>query len=362
MESFFPLSANELSGEWISQVLLEEKVISSPIVSYTTDDQIVEGNSSTVFRLIPTYAQNNESQIKSLIVKFSSSNPGICAFLTNLRSYYKEIELYKEFNKTNAFPVSKCYYATVSEDYSKCIILLEDLANRKMSIASQKEGIPFSLLKRIIEQYSNFHSFYWNNIPETLKWINQNDFPLYLKGVTTNMFPKRKEGFIKKYEDILTPELISTINNLNIEDIYSATTREHNVTITHGDPHGLNVLFNNDEIIIIDWQLSSIGVGIKDVVLFIGISHQENISTEEIIDLKELYYNTLGPKVHETYDKKAFEEDWRNCSLVSLSNTISVSPEQNIGDDEKIKNRYSDYLSTAQIRFIRFLKLQKLYL
>lgn len=309
MESSFPESTNELTAEWISQVLLKEKVISSPIVSYTTDAQIVEGNASNVLRVIPTYAENRESQIKSCIVKFSSQNPGICAFLTNLQSYYKEIELYKEFNKIQSLSLAKCYYAAVSKDYSKCIIILEDLKIKDMSIASQKDGIPFPLLKRIVEQYSKVHSLFWNNIPESLKWLNQNDFSLYLKGLTTEMYPKRKEGFIHKYKDILSPELISTINNLNIDALYKSTTRESNVTITHGDPHGLNVLFNKEEVAIIDWQYGSIGVGIKDVVLFIGISIEDKATEDNILEMKEMYYNTLGPKVHASYNRKAFEAD-----------------------------------------------------
>ena len=110
----------------------------------------------------------------------------------------------------------------------------------------------------------------------------------------------------------------------------------------------------------IDWQYINIGLGLKDVILFIGISLDENsIKKEDIIDLKNLYYNILVNKGIQ-YDKKAFEEDWKNICLISLCNIVSASAEENIGDDEEKKKKYGEHIMRSEKRFINFIQLQNL--
>ena len=110
----------------------------------------------------------------------------------------------------------------------------------------------------------------------------------------------------------------------------------------------------------IDWQYINIGLGLKDIILFMGITFDEkSIKENDINELKYLYYNYLE-KNGINYDKKLFEEDWKNLCLISLCNIISASAEENIGDDEEKKKKYGEYLSISEKRFITFLKKQNL--
>jgi thiamine kinase-like enzyme len=131
----------------------------------------------------------------------------------------------------------------------------------------------------------------------------------------------------------------------------------------HGDPQCNNLFLNEnkDGMVMIDWQYINIGLGLKDVILFIGIMIDENnIKTEEIMELKNLYFDSLIKNGVKNYNREKFDEDWKNLTMICLCNIISASAEENIGDDEEKKNKYNKHIFTAEKRFITFIQNQKL--
>ena len=111
----------------------------------------------------------------------------------------------------------------------------------------------------------------------------------------------------------------------------------------------------------IDWQYINIGIGLKDVILFIGIMLDENnIKEENIMELKNLYFKKLIENGVKSYNRERFDEDWKNLTMVCLCNIISASAEENIGDDEEKRKKYNKHIFIAEKRFIAFIQNQKL--
>ena len=109
----------------------------------------------------------------------------------------------------------------------------------------------------------------------------------------------------------------------------------------------------------IDWQYISVGLGLKDIILFIGIMLDENkITKDEILELKKYYYESLLKYGVQNYTKEKFNEDWNNLKLVSLCNIIAASTDENIGDDEEKKKKFGRHIFLAERRFIHFVQNQ----
>ena len=219
-----------------------------------------------------------------------------------------------------------------------------------------------------MEYFAELHSnFFGLGKQLNIKWINDYNFGKYMEEFTIKNFDKKKEFFISNNKKILNDNLINIIKNINIQELFEKINpdlekNKDRITLLHGDTQSGNLMINkeNDKMAMIDWQYINIGLGLKDIVLFIGICLDENnIKENDINELKYLYIDYLEKKgIH--YDKNLFEDDWKNLCLVSLCNIIAASAEENIGNDEEKRKKYGDYLLLSEKRFITFLQKQNL--
>ena len=354
----FPTSFSELTNDWLSQISISH--FPSKIISFSEGDKIAEGFTGEVVRIIPKYETEKEENPQTLIIKFATSNPGINQLLTNTKGYLKEIELYKVLYKYEDFlHVPKVYYSAINKENSKYIMILEDLSNRKMEKGNQVKPIDFAFSCRIVDYFAKLHSIFWDKpeVFQNLQWIKDYSFVDYLRDLTIKMFETRKENFLKRNEQRLEQKTIDIIKTMDIKELYEKTSghRKSNVTLLHGDTQPTNLLYNEKEMAMIDWQYSSFGVGCKDLIIFLGIwINETTLTREEVKGIKDRYYNKLIENGVSDYKREIFEEDWSNLLKITLANIASVSTEENIGDDQEKKKRYQEYLDCAEKRFICF--------
>ena len=219
---------------------------------------------------------------------------------------------------------------------------MEDLNEKGLVRIDRDKPFDMKALKLIVKYFTELHSSFWGKEKlKNIEWINNYNFGEYMKEFTIQNFDKKKLKISELYEKI-NPE-----NN------------KERITLLHGDTQVSNLLINSS-MAMIDWQYINIGLGLKDIVLFIGISFDEkNIKENDIQELKNLYYdNLIGKGIK--YDKNIFEEDWKNICLISLCNIISASAEENIGNDEMKRKKYGEHVAISENRFITFLQLQNL--
>ena len=364
----FPSNFSEITVEYLNKVL--EPIFNSKIISFTQGSPIEPGFTGEIIRIIPEYENKSENNLpKCFIIKFQTSNKGINKFMTKIKGYEKEQKIYeilKPYEKELNLP--KIYYTNINEEGNKYIIIMEDLKERGLYNINRDKFLDLKILKLIVEYFALLQSHFWG--PDNLKkieWIKDYNFASYMKEFTVQNFDKKKLFFINNNKALLNDNLINEIKNIKINELYEkidpdSEKNKNRITLLHGDPQQGNLMVNEEKNIMamIDWQYINIGLGLKDVILFIGISLDENsIKKEDIIDLKNLYYNILVNKGIQ-YDKKAFEEDWKNICLISLCNIVSASAEENIGDDEEKKKKYGEHIMRSEKRFITFIQLQNL--
>lgn len=360
-KDLIPNSFSDITVDWLNSVLSSKFL--TKILSFELGSPIEEGYTGEIFRIIPKYNDKSDSLPISLIIKLATKNPGINKLLTETRGYEKEIKLYPELSKINSLNLPKIYYSNINIEKSKYVLIMEDLNNRNLKLCKLEEGFDANFALKVIDFFSKFQSEFWG--PEKyykLKFMEEYNFSLYLKDLTIENFNKRKNRFIEENKTRLGPKIIELINNIDIIKLYESTNPEDkkNFTLVHGDAQLSNLFYDEKNIIMIDWQYSSLGIGLKDVIILLGISLNEKTTKDEIENLKNIYYEKLKYYGVKDYSKDNFNVDWKNCLLLSLANIISVSNEENIGDDNEKKKKYQNYLDISSRRFIHFIQFQEL--
>lgn len=362
-----PKNFSEIIVEYLNKVLIDQ--FKSSIKSFSKGEDLEPGFTGEVIRISLSFENNNECLPKSLIIKFQTSNPGINAFMTKIHGYENEIKIYKYLSSISELNLPKIYYSSINKEGSKYIMIMEDLNEKGYMKANSEKPFDMKTFKLIVNYFSLLQAHFWGK--ENLKnieWIKNSNFGEYMKEFTTVNFDKKKNYFIENNKHLLNNDTLDIIKNIKIEELFELINpynerNENNLTLLHGDPQSNNLFINNNKesITMIDWQYINIGLGLKDVILFIGIMLDENnIKTEDIIELKNLYFDLLVKNGVKSYSRERFDEDWKNLTILCLCNIISASAEENIGDDIKKKERYSKHIFTAEKRFITFIQNQKL--
>ena len=366
-ESSFPTNFSEITLDFLNKAL--ENQFKSHIISFNKGDEIEPGFTGEVNSIDIFFNEKNDNLPKSLIIKFQTSNPGINAFMTKIKGYEKEIKIYEILSNISDLNIAKVYYTAINNEGSKYIMIMENLNERGLIKANNEQPFDLKTFKLIIEYFSKFQSYFWGiEKQKNIEWIKDCNFGEYMKEFTIKNFDNKKNFFIQNNKKILNNNTIEMIKCINIEELFELINpfndrNKKNTTLLHGDPQCNNLFLNEnkDVMAMIDWQYINIGLGLKDVILFIGIMIDENnIKTEEIMELKNLYFDSLIKNGVKNYNREKFDEDWKNLTMICLCNIISASAEENIGDDEEKKNKYNKHIFTAEKRFIAFIQNQKL--
>ena len=366
MSTTFPSDYSSLTVDYLNKVL--EPKFNNEIISFKEGEKIEAGFTGQVYRIIPEFKEQKENLPKSLIIKFQTDILGIRNFMSKIKGYEKEIKIYPILKSIKKLNTAEIYHSEINEEGNIYIIIMEDLNERGLFQINKEKPFDIKILKLIVEYFSELHSnFFGIENQKKIEWIKNNNFGEYMKEFTVQNFDKKKLYFISNNKTILTEKIINIIKTINISELFEKINpnlekNKNRTTLLHGDTQGGNLMLNseNNKMTMIDWQYINIGLGLKDIILFIGISLDEkNIKENDIQELKQLYYDLLIKKGI-NYDKNIFEEDWKNLCLISLCNIISASAEENIENDEEKRKKYGDYLLISEKRFITFLSKQNL--
>ena len=365
MAEFFPNDFSDLTLDFLNSAL--ENQFNSKILSFSKGKDLEEGFTGEVYRISIT--NKNGDLPKNLIIKLQTSNPGINAFMAKIQGYEKEIKIYKILANISELNLPKIYYTKINKEGTKYIMIMEDLNERGLMKANSEKPFDIKIFKLIIDYFSKLQSNFWGiEKQKNIEWIKNNNFGEYMKEFTINNFDTKKNYFIENNKNILKKDIIEMIKDIKIEELFElinpfSERNKNNTTLLHGDPQSNNLFLSQrkDLMVIIDWQYINIGLGLKDIILLIGIMLDENnIRKEDIMELKDLYYNSLVKNGVINYKRERFDEDWKNLTMICLCNIIAASAEENIGDDEEKKQKYSKHILTAEKRFITFIQNQNL--
>lgn len=233
------------------------------------------------------------------------THPLLCQNDNNIMSSYeREWEFYSLFQESISLPIPKVIYIERNPDYGNIIVFLyykqvefslwsSELQLKAIDFCAKLHCLDTHLIKELGVEYKHISP----NNEELNSSLNDWDYVL-----------NRHDGHFDK--EILKSILKKFSNICNI-----LNSPLHN--ICHGDFHANNIMLNNGNIVVCDWQCVGIGKGAGDISFFISRGKAEGIAMNEV-NLIDYYCERLS-NYKKTQINKCDIYDVINASTVFVS-------------------------------------------
>ncbi len=246
--------------------------------------------------------------IKSILLKKVDKHPrgwtSKHAHSRKVQSYFNEAVFYTDFGKLlHEEQAELCYVPRLLgmlKDNEEIHLLLEDLSGLNYS-STFLEG-DLNLAELVVDWLANFHAFFMGHHGQGLWEVG-----------TYWHLSTRQEEWEKMQESSLKQSAYSIDKHLN-------NARYH--TVLHGDAKLANFCFDlsNNSVASVDFQYSGKGVGVKDLIYFLGscfdnkglYKYTENL-TDRYFARFIVRYQQLQEKWPKRYadDAHCIEKEWR---------------------------------------------------
>tara|TARA_B100000446_G_scaffold186860_1_gene214304 strand:+ start:1761 stop:2822 length:1062 start_codon:yes stop_codon:yes gene_type:complete len=241
---------NDISADWLTDVFRSENVISSTasIKSYETK-VLTGGLMADTLRLTLEYVNGNGTEPGSVVGKFPSSNPDSRAAGHEMAAYSKEVNFYKHLSKQLSMRAPICYYASIDEETSDFVLILEDVSPAIVATPETENAKDLMLLS--MEELALLHGDSRGK-PDIERHANHGQVSdkKMIGAVTTGW------DILKQAADERLPAASIAAGDTivqNIEKLHNL--QKQNGCLVHGDYRFPNILYRgNDEAITVDWQ------------------------------------------------------------------------------------------------------------
>lgn len=187
-----------------------------------------------------------------------------------VKSYEVEFYWYDNFQIPNSIFKIPNYIASSSIRETK-VLLIEDL--QTLGFVSKSNQLSFEEIKRCLQWLARFHSNYLFQDPRGL-WEEGCYWHLDTRREEWERMP---EGDLKSSADLIS----DTLKRANFQ------------TFVHGDAKQANFCFRENQVAAVDFQYVGKGIGVRDIVYFLGSSLSESDLVEKHDDLMDYYFSEL---------------------------------------------------------------------
>ena len=267
----FPRTVDEITPEWLTQVLRESGAIDSEhVVSFQSQRIGVEtGLSGVLHRLTLEYDGDDAGLPNSVVAKYPSDSHELR--IRRLSTNKIEISFYKNFVKEVDIDVPSLYFGEIDEDTGECLLLLEDLGH--LRAVPQTEDCSIDDAFALLSGISRIHAHYWSGRP------GFDQIPDHLTTAPTGNFTrenmeKNTGTFVELVGDVLPNGIESMAWRLApqlskvVKMVYTPP-----ITLIHGDLKLINMFFDDSvvdppKLVVYDWQALRAAKAALDVGLW----------------------------------------------------------------------------------------------
>ena len=272
----FPRTVDEITPEWLTQVLRESGAIREAKVESFSAAGLDGGLVGDVNRLVLTYSSDSGAEPETVVAKLAIRNDGFREIINREGFYEREVTFYEVINSQAGLPTPAVYCAEHDKESGYFILLLEDLG-RFRSI-KQTDDCSIEDGRTAIHALAKMHSKWWGSDRlYEFDWLTDftdtDEHDRWAVG-----FPDKLERFLEIADGYLPAGYESMARRFggsygSIRGHYGKSP----VTLVHGDFRLGNLVFNGESdlanpIYAFDWQLVSRGKGAVDVAYFLGWS------------------------------------------------------------------------------------------
>ncbi|MBL8649519.1 MAG: phosphotransferase [Sphingopyxis sp.] len=271
------------------------------------------------FRL--SYAPGSDPAPATLIGKFSSTDPTSREVAAAWSLYTREVRFYHELAADARIAVPACYGAQMDAD-GGFALLLEDLA--PAAPGDQFKGLSDRNAMRAAREAARLHAAYWERgEDDDFAWLATaaQGQPFYTADVFRGAWP----GFRGRYDAMLSDDQRRVCDALaEGYDVYDRP-RPRPRCITHNDYRPDNMLFDDDRLVVVDWQSVALGCGAVDIAYLIGGGYAPDARRAVEAQLMTAYLGELQAQGVADYSAEEFAADYRHFTFAGINVAVGAA-------------------------------------
>jgi len=315
-----PDSTDEITADWLTAVLQHAGAIACRVreVESTHFGEGI-GTLSFMLRCRLVYDDPRGGEPASVVIKLEPKGEAYRKTVEYSRGFEREIRFYRDLAPQTPIRVPGFFYG----DYNthRAVIVLEDMGH--LTTRNQVHGLHNSETVATARQIARLHAKYWNNdTHEALAWMPVHDERLTMNYAECwDLFEDVYGLRIGKEAVAMGRRLRDAIDWLRTE----ITVRPR--TVCHGDLRADNLFFSSDgeDVVVIDWQLTTRSLGTVDVARLLGGSEPPTERSSHHMETFDAWYETLNDEGVTAYPYDTAIQDFRLAALVVLSVPVRVT-------------------------------------
>jgi len=308
-----------VDAAWI-EALLADAGYRVAITSLAAE-RIGTGQLGDTARLRLVYSADSNAAPSTLIGKFSSTDPTSLEVAAAWSLYAREVRFYRELAATARIAVPTCYGAQMDAG-GGFALLLEDLA--PAAPGDQFKGLSDHHAQRAVREAARLHAAFWEQGERPdYAWLDTEarGQPFYTATVFRGAWP----GFRDRYDSLLSDAQRQVCDALaEGYDIYDRP-RPRPRCITHNDFRPDNMLFDDDRLVVVDWQSVALGCGAVDIAYLIGGGYSPEARREIEPTLMAAYLDELRAQGVTDYSRDEFAADYRHFTFAGINVAVGAA-------------------------------------
>lgn len=317
-----PRSPTELTAQWLTDALRAGGAIRESSVA-SIEQEIVGAGSGFIGQLARvklTYDRAEGGAPSTLIAKFPAIDPGGKQIGMLFRFYERESRFYSEIADKISIRVPRCYYNGIDLDAGEFILLLEDMA--PAVVGDHLESCVIEHARLVIGEIGKFHAEWWQSPQlDALAWMPLIDDPVQLSA--EQAYQAALPSFVERFRDYVPAEMLPIAERFSSRvsaQLHKMASRPR--TIVHGDFRLDNMFFGGPQggapLAIIDWQISTRGLGTFDVGYFMSGNLDVDVRRQHEQEFLHLYHDALRAGGVKDYSFDELMEDYRASVMFCL--------------------------------------------
>lgn len=243
---------------------------------------------------------------QSVIVKSATDDPHLLFMAQAAHFYAREVRFYRELADDAPVRTPRCFHAEIDEETSQFLLVLEDVG--ALRSVDQLEGCTFDDAAGALRAIARFHARWWGADLTDLATtffpmdgdINQFAVPMFAgdswaaaKQFCPELWPADVAAFMEGFVERI-PQILDGIMGPD--------------TLTHNDFRVDNLLWDGDELVVLDFQLTAVANGLVDFTFLVAQSLPIALRRERFDDLLDNYLAELAANGVELDRETALEK------------------------------------------------------
>lgn len=261
-----PATGEDLTASWLDAALRASGVIDATVTDVLVEAGPTGGLMGEMFRIIPTYGSGTGPD--TMIVKLPATTVGGREVGIMLGAWARECAFYEHVAPHSpGARVPDCFHAAGDPENEQWVVVIEECRADPVDATS---GVSTNQAVAAVEALAAFHAAWWDS-PQRFDWM-----PGFDSGGVGSLQPLWLDSipiFLERYGHVIPSPSNEWILEFapQLSD-WSRRAATEPITIVHADYRSDNVLFDGDQVTMIDWQTALRGPAAMDLTSFIATS------------------------------------------------------------------------------------------